>query len=281
MFHLSRAADSNSILSNIETIKTKLAKQGYRLQKRVGVGTYGVAFSTNKGKIIKITSDPDELQTSVQLVGKNLKHVVKIFKVFRLTSLPELGFILQEKLEPLDKQVEKIVDALNLQGTDTIISCQGIAKRYNLKHFEDIRDYMAHKFEDPELAELKFQQILPNLKNVEEKWDILKPEVRAFIADSVFHARLGNTTLQVINDNLPLVSKLLESLNELYNYHIHFLDTHGGNLMKNSSGILKWVDLGYGSSALGKSRVEKIQGIVLNKQNIKDQRRILKYLKKL
>jgi hypothetical protein len=264
--------DRDFLLQNIKSIKQKLEKQGYHLTKQLGEeSAFGMAFETSDGKVLKITTDQDELETSAKLLKKTLKHVVKIFKVFILTSLPEVGFILQEKLEPLTAKEEDIVGGLGISGTITIRLLKNILDHHKLDDIEEIKDYLADKLESEEIAEYRWQKVKPYFKKAERDWSKLNQYLKAFIAKIIFNESGRSYILKLIDNNLEMITKIFDSLNELFNKNIHFTDTHSRNLMKDSTGIYKWIDIGAGSKAGGAGKIEHIEGEASTKYNIEQQ----------
>ena len=57
------------ILDNIDLIKSRLDKQGYSLSERLGKGEHGAAFTLSGDKVLKITTDPAEIETAAKLLG--------------------------------------------------------------------------------------------------------------------------------------------------------------------------------------------------------------------
>jgi hypothetical protein len=214
------------------------------------------------GKVLKITLDKDELTTSASLINNKLKHIVQIYRVFKLTSLPDFGFILQEKLNPLSSKEEEDVNKLDLHGTDTITSCRSVAKKFKFRFIKDIKDYLRYTLGDPYTINKKWESAQQYLKSAKYEWDDLSSEVKAFIAKTVFYfvPTFGESTLNVIDKNLPLLIEIFKSLDELADHHIHFIDTHGGNLMKDNKGNLKWIDLGYRSKGEHPGKIEEVEG---------------------
>jgi hypothetical protein len=249
-----------------DIIKNKLKEQGYFLRRQLGEpGAFGFVWLISKDKVLKITTDLRELETSSKLVDKDLKHVVKIYKAFKFSSMPRIGFIVQERLKPLKFTRDKVAAISKLRGTSTFISCQKIVKDFNLKDFKDIKKYIVSKEVGLDYdIEPEWGQIQSTLKNTKRQWNSLTPELRAFIAsisfDSSAKFELVKKSLKVVDNNLALFSEIFESFEELYKNNIHYTDTHAGNLMQDAKGVLKWVDLGFYSSVPGKNKIERIQG---------------------
>jgi hypothetical protein len=53
-------------------------------QRRIGGGGYGVAYHTLDGYVLKVTTSTSEFGVAQQMMGKNFKHLVNIYKVLDL-----------------------------------------------------------------------------------------------------------------------------------------------------------------------------------------------------
>lgn len=93
---------SSSRINEFTELAEKIAKKlNLGDVKFLGMGANGYAFDTTSGKILKITSDKTEAINSKKLLGKNLKHVAKIFSVNTLKKDNYNGYyiIVLEKLD--------------------------------------------------------------------------------------------------------------------------------------------------------------------------------------
>lgn len=225
--------------------------------------TYGVVYDIKKGKVLKITVDKDELKTSSKLVKSKLNNIVKIFRVFVFTSLPGVGFIEQEKLFPLSGDEEDIVNFLAIEGTDTIKESLDTAKFYNLKKFKDIKRFLYSKY-DEETEKNKWE-FYKNLENIPKVFEKLSPALQGFIVNKGYEDEYD---VEMIDKDISFISDPFKGLEEMTKNNIHFTDSHGGNLMKTSSGKLKWIDLGNNSKAPGTIKIEKIKGYYIMKKLI-------------
>lgn len=267
MSHLTRSfnlKDKDYIEKHIDLIKEKLAKQGYHLTAQLGAehGAYGLVFETSEGQALKITTDDDEWNTSAKLLKKKLKHVVEIHRVFMLKSIPGVAFILQEKLFPLNEEETLLVDDLSLKGSDTAKMADVIAKHYQLDSIGDLETYFSDRTRSETEGKAKWKAIEPYIKNLTHAWSDFSSQVRGFFALSLFNYAwvADSREIQRLDNNIPFMVKLLDTLNDLVDNKIHFTDTHSHNLMQDSSGTLKWIDLGGGSKASGVSQMEHIEG---------------------
>lgn len=73
----------------------------------LGSGQKGTAFLVRPGTVLKVTTDEKEARSSVMVKGKTLRHIARIYDVFRFgktpgTTEPVFGIIMEE-LEPLSE----------------------------------------------------------------------------------------------------------------------------------------------------------------------------------
>jgi len=85
----------------LDQTKKKLASNGYSLIKKLGEGTKGIAYEMKGNKVLKITLDRSEAEASSIIVGKKLKHICEIYRVFSFKSIDRIYCIEQELLKPL------------------------------------------------------------------------------------------------------------------------------------------------------------------------------------
>jgi hypothetical protein len=101
--------------SNID----RLGRRGVTLSKRTGIGggDNGMAYEAQyngKSVILKLTKDPTEARASNHIKGKNSKHIVHIYDVFRFPDISAYG-IVEERLSPMSDDEERkfsIMDTL-------------------------------------------------------------------------------------------------------------------------------------------------------------------------
>jgi serine/threonine protein kinase len=118
----------------IDKYKDKLVAKGMNVGsafvKRLGRGKMGIAYDLGDNTVMKITGDASEARAAKHLVGKNLKHVYKVFNVFQFDKT---GFFVihQEKLQPMpadptgqqdiDRVVQEAISMYrNEEGADAI-----------------------------------------------------------------------------------------------------------------------------------------------------------------
>jgi len=238
-------------LDKYETLwQKKLADAGYVLGRCLGEGEHGIAY-TLKGnpQILKVTVDQAEAQTSAQLIGKKLKNVATIFKVFRFTSFQGAYFILQEKLALPSKFEVSVVQ-------------RGFYFGWNKKrvHTTDIpiieAAYACYKakgaeacISEPELLEF-FQSVEPHASKY--------PLACGFLILSLSSTSFEQVAdLFSIKQTYKVLDQALSGLKQLHEVGIFFRDSHAGNIRKGQE--LKWIDLGYKSKGQGKGKIEVVK----------------------
>ena len=91
-----------------------LQRHGLTPGKALGSGANGTAYELADGRVIKVTFDATEATSSNHIAGKNLLGVVRIFAVWRAKFSPhgKAFFVVQERLQPVDKRLKKRFDAM-------------------------------------------------------------------------------------------------------------------------------------------------------------------------
>lgn len=70
--------------------------------KYLGSGIHGTAYKSGD-LVLKVTDDVKEAKTANHLIGKDTKHIVKIYDVFRHGDVKGIKYyIIQEYLDPMD-----------------------------------------------------------------------------------------------------------------------------------------------------------------------------------
>lgn len=85
--------------------KDKLLQYGYDISNRktLGKGTMGIAYLINDNKVLKLTTDESEANSSTVIMGQPTKHLARIEKVFKLGNT---GFyiIIMENLQQISQE---------------------------------------------------------------------------------------------------------------------------------------------------------------------------------
>jgi hypothetical protein len=97
------------LMSHRERIAEQLADHlCLEIKSFLGKGLQGEAYLTNSGQVLKITNDEEEYYICTSLIGKNVKHIYKIYATYRLLVDGSTYFgILEERLNTSE---EKLLD---------------------------------------------------------------------------------------------------------------------------------------------------------------------------
>jgi len=247
------------IVKHLPELKEKLAKIGTVLKSKLGrktPGSYGIAFATDKGNVMKITSDKQEALVSAKIKTMKFKHVVKIFRVFTFNSVKGAYFIEQERLFPLSSSEIGVMDRLGPCGSDSILYYEELAAKYNmLRSLEAVYD-AERRFSYDEEKDLLFDDLYSEIHD---------PAVLGYLIDILFDYDAEEIkkwgSFPTGSADITLVEKAFKGLKELNDKGVAFTDVHGGNLMQTKSKVYKLIDLGQGSRAIGKGRIEVVEGL--------------------
>ena len=93
--------DSDEGIYDFENVK-KFSKKwlGYNITKKIGEGTNGSAYLTNKGTVLKFSFSKIEADGNIKLLGKKIKHHAYIYNVKQLGN-EKLFIIEKEFVNPL------------------------------------------------------------------------------------------------------------------------------------------------------------------------------------
>lgn len=82
----------------------------YGFKKHLGGGTFGIAFETFDGKVVKITTDRDEYTSALDLVGTKLfaAPFVTIYEAYQLDN--GLFVIVKDLVTPLSEEEQYLFD---------------------------------------------------------------------------------------------------------------------------------------------------------------------------
>lgn len=260
-----KAVNKSFIKSNLPIIKEKLIKQNITLKDPIGIGSYGIAYNTNDPKkVLKITTDLNEAKTSSKIIGKKYSNIVKIYKVFTYSTLPKIYFILQEKLKPLSPEEIEILEDFGMININTKIIDKMLNALNEFKASKNIEDFLIKYTKYSYFSDIgsKLVAVFNILKKKGFFKNYILPsayfllELKKGYGVSIFEDDIEDIIYFFTSKNI--LNNFLESVYGLYINGIEYTDTHLGNLMKDSKGIFKWIDLGSGSKAPGKENIEKI-----------------------
>jgi hypothetical protein len=60
-----------------------------------GTGTMGDAYLLSNGRVLKITKDKSEAQASAKVLGRDFRHIVRVFNVFEIDAIGQYAIVLE------------------------------------------------------------------------------------------------------------------------------------------------------------------------------------------
>lgn len=197
-------------------------KYGYKFKDEIGRGTNGIAYDIGENKVLKVTSNRNEaIAASYIKKYPNLKNIAKISRVFTTKNKYfDKYYIEQEKLnkiglnEEWDDIYEYFIEKQNY-GEDFTSLIKEInktpeTKKIISKYNKNEIDFLCYLYKTNSWNDIEFE-----LEKFNQKFLRFKKQ---------------------FND-------LINGLNELKKIGIDFYDIHARNIMKNSSGTYKFVDI--------------------------------------
>lgn len=259
----------SDISLELDNIKSKLKKYlNITLGSKIGSGLFGSAFMISSNKVLKISTDKVEAENNAKMQKLNLKHYVKVYRVFQFKSLPNFYFSILEFLQPVSDLVGNLLEFFR--------------KPLNI-FYKKIMDKKG-PLNDITITEgprkNERQDILAKFQQNQFQFS---PEalalVRYGLTDSIF-TQVAHyfRALDTLNDAVRYPEKLNQVVDAFEEFRIHGfnkLDSHRDNAgMK--KGVLKFFDFGNVSQIPGSGKIETIEGQLKMKPiRIKYRRRIL------
>jgi hypothetical protein len=209
-----KAASSDPLLEQLCEMYPKFCKS-YNItpnKPRLGSGSYGVVYDLGNGSVLKLTADDLEGSISAYIRDLNLDHVWKVYFSGELVES-----VNDYKNVIIGEKLEPLSgDELNtFQGLYELLFNDGT-------NFSDFADYGLVDFEE------FFNAVYEKYSNEHDYGELYISLVHTEEAEWEFNA-----------------------LNELRNYNISWEDNHENNIMKDSKGNFKFIDLGRGHSPKG------------------------------
>lgn len=202
-------------------------KYHYNFKDEIGRnGSNGTVYDIGGNKVLKVTSNIGEaIAASIIKKENNLKNVVKIFRVFTTKNKNfDKYYIEEERLFPLmindeyDEIYEYLIHKQNYESNfseilnDMVIKSDSpkTFKKELLKFNKNEIDFICFLFQDKNWGDVGFE-----FEKFKQKYQRFKKQ---------------------FND-------LVNGINELKSIGIIFYDIHSKNIMKNSNGVYKFVDV--------------------------------------
>jgi len=201
----------------------KLRKHGINLGKPLGSGFYGTAYDIGGGKVLKVTTDPDEAKTSMHLKNKKLKHVAHIYEVFRF---PPDSDGRDEPLYPGQNMSERFYYGIVLEKVKTIPDDGNneLEVTFVIQNFQQVVD---SGWMDPAQSSASLLTYFLKIARQTDAYD--EEDIRRIVE--------GLKEYQI-----------LEIRDELLKNRVVFEDLHGGNMGQRADGT--WVAFDLGSESI-------------------------------
>ena len=132
-----KVTNKNNLKPLIPELSQKLKKHGYVFDsskplKSLKPTSFGFAFKTKDGEVLKITVDKKEAETSAKLKGKKFKNIVNIYKAFMIKGYKGVYFIHQQYLKPLTGTESVILDSAPLPPSNEISEILEFTAKLNM-----------------------------------------------------------------------------------------------------------------------------------------------------
>ncbi len=210
-------------------IKERLAKHGYSLDHKLGSGTYGTAYDIGNDRVLKITKDESEANSSTVIQKHPHKNIVQIYKVFKLKNVDYLWFIEQEKLKHIDE--DKIEQYLEDKRSYENRSIGGTLQKL-LTYISDTAYFNSH-----------FHSLLQT--DAEKLIDMIVKREMSYISADRFYGSFMRHKMK--SDEYNFIIDMFDAAKHLEKVGISFRDWHEGNILW-KDGNYKITDLGVSKS---------------------------------
>ena len=182
-------------------IEAALGRVGAQyIEAILGYGSFGVAAKTLDGKVVKLTSDPAEVQVGAVLVGKDLPHVVAVYGSWFIRGLKVNAVVGWDDEEQDYTRKSARVGLLVEQLVSTQIA--RVDRDRLTKIVFDFKEETGNDFKSYEGLSAK-----------------AKREKLAVAAEQL--------QLVLENENFPLAQDVAEAIGELREIGVYAIDVHG------------------------------------------------------
>jgi len=195
----------------IERVSKALPQYKFDKFDTLGRGQNGTAYDIGNNIVLKLTTDQTEARASNVIKGKKLKYTNEIYDVFSFidTTGIRLYLIFQKLLAEIDnKNINIMIDEF----------CDFLTENDN--------------YWKPTSTESRIEKIIDSF------FDIYKEQ------DVKFYEKFSKKR----DFFKKLYTFILNSREELEKYKVFFYDYHSGNIMLDSNGDFKLIDLGYSTA---------------------------------
>lgn len=260
-----------------------LEKHGFKLGSFIGHGDLGDAYELENAsdKVLKITTDHTEAYASNLLIGKQLKHVCHIYRVFRFKEIPDIYMVEQEKLikNPDSDRIRNLMTDHDLGILYEKLTSQ------TLKYFEQHKVHfnkMYSEYTNLFKKEKGYDYDKSDLKKLSDNKDIYINILSAYasvkILNDVYIVDAFDTLLMYPFKVVKGASELIEGLYELYENGIYYHDFTANNILMDTNGNLKIIDIGFSKSKNSNLEIlESMHGIRFDKIRDEVKKQLKKY----
>lgn len=224
-------------------------KIGTKVIKKLGRGSFGIAYLTKDNKVLKVTTDHNEAKNILILKDKKLKHFLNYYDIFSL-SLDGKDF---EEMKPQDLKFKYSYP--------------------KVKVYFIVMDYI--KTVDG------WKEIMWDLLSRDFFNKYVEPEnFMKWVRDKIRYSDDYGVTEEYYKDNvIPYFEDMInnqrdEMIDEGRKLGITFKDAHGGNLGERKDGTLVYFDVGYADTITDMDTRSPTDQFWGSKPDLKDIRKV-------
>lgn len=156
------------IVDNSENIIRAI---GGKLIQKLGQGSYGIAYRLNNGKVVKFTGDPEEANTSNELIKSTNKHVIQIYDVLKIKlKIGESIYAIIEEELNTNIDMSELIDDFNDAW---------------MKEYPKLEGKRFYAFLDAYLEEEEYELLSQRAKELVSKYSSLGQKHIKFVEDII------------------------------------------------------------------------------------------------
>lgn len=220
-------------------------------------GSHGSAFDCGNGKILKITNDESEFDNSSAIVGMNIPHVMRVYKLARLKK-KKVFFIQYKKYNLLRDEYPDLHEFYEAYELKQIIPLGEMVMSYlkgdgTFKEVDTTRLDAWIRSQGSPIAKEIMGEIVQFLSSRRPFKELSEPQRNA-IAVTLFNtSKVDSTLLSVMMDDedplgnqfMRLFSDIIEGCLMMFKKAgVDFGDYHSGNIAVDDNGEFVLFDLG-------------------------------------
>lgn len=131
-------------VSHVEYLQKLVDEVGlpHTVKHYIGEGSYGIVGVLEDGSVIKFDTSKNQADILKQIVGKNFKHIVKVYGVYDITyklnsGKKAKGWLVHKQFVPyLDRDIEYVIAQLEEDDFDTAM-IEEVNIRMQVEELED------------------------------------------------------------------------------------------------------------------------------------------------